>query len=298
MVIHCDLRTIKLFLRSSIYTLFLSLALIPSEVLAIDINPKAFNVRVAHIEDEDKTAPAYYYQQLLKLALDKSKEKYGDYTLTYFKEAPTFSRLKHMVMKGKDADIIWASVTPEREKQMRLIPIDILKGYNNYRLLLISKHNQDAFKDIKNLTDLKKLTAGNGNNWTDTRILKGNGINVVTGVHFHYLIEMLLAKRFDYISRGLHEIHTDMKMFNKKIDLAIDQNIVLKYKYPITYSFFVTNTNQILAERVQFGLELAIADGSFSQLIESRPAIKLGIEEMGKNRIEIELDNSLAVKKS
>lgn len=254
------------------------------------------NIRVAYTKEKNKDVPAYYYEQVLKLALDKSKEKYGDYSLSFLKEPATFTRIKHMVEVGEHADIIWASVTPEREQKMQLIPVDLLRGYNNYRLLLISKNNQEAFKNIKNLSEFKKLHAGNGDNWTDSRILKGNGIKVTTGVRFNFLIKMLLAGRFDYISRGLHEIHTDLEMF-QDANLVVEQNIVLKYKYPIQYSFFVTRTNKALAERVKFGLELAKDDGSFSKLIESIPSLKIGIEEMEKNRIEIELDNSLAIKK-
>ena len=297
MIIRCHLQTSKIFIKILPFTLMLSLALMSNQALAIDISAATYNIRVAHIEVKNKAAPAYYYQQALILALDKTKEKYGDYALTFFKKAPTFTRLKKMVEVGKSADIIWASVTPEREKRMQVIPVDLLRGFNNYRLLLIAKHNQDAFKDIKSLTDFKKLSAGNGHNWTDSRILKGNGIEVTTNVRFHLLIKMLLADRFDYISRGLHEIDTDMDMFSHT-DLTVEQHLVLKYKYPITYSFFVTRTNKALAERVKLGLDLAIADGSFSQLFESIPSFKIGIQEMEKHRIEIELDNSLAVNKS
>ena len=87
-----------------------------------------------------------------------------------------------------------------------------------------------------------------------------------------------------------------MEMFSDA-NLIVEENLVLKYKYPIKYSFFVTRTNKVLAERVQLGLELAKIDGSLMKLIESIPSFKVGIAEMEKNRIEIELDNSLAVKK-
>lgn len=290
MLTHYRIITVLFLSKVLTYSLILLLALLSFEVLA---NQSAVisNVRVAYTEVKNKAVPAYYYQQVLKLALDKSKAEYGDYALTFLKEPPTFSRIKHMVEVGEHADIIWASVTPEREKKLRVIPVDLLSGYNNYRLLLIAKNNQDAFKNIKNLSDFKTLHAGNGDNWTDSRILKGNGIKVTTGVRFNFLIKMLLAGRFDYISRGLHEIHTDMEMFSDA-NLIVEENLVLKYKYPIKYSFFVTRTNKVLAERVQLGLELAKIDGSLMKLIESIPSFKVGIAEMEKNRIEIELDNS------
>ena len=286
------------FSKTLRYAMLLLLPFLSITTVADESSSPVNPIRVADIEVKDITVPAYYYQQVLKLALDKTIKEYGSYTLDYFNEHHTFSRLKRMVEAG-DADIIWASLTPERKQKMKYIPVDLLKGYNNYRLLLISKKNQQAFKNIKNFADFKQLLAGNGHNWTDSKILRANGIEVATSVHYNYLVDMLLIGRFDYISRGLHEIHNDIDMFDQTYhtDLMIEQHLVLRYKHPIKYCFFVTRNNKILAERVERGLEIAEKDGSLLKLFKSIPSFKIGIEEMKKKRIEIFLDNSLVTKK-
>jgi len=79
--------------------------------------------------------------------------------------------------------------------------------------------------------------AGNGANWTDTKILKSNGLTVLTSVHFDLLIRVLRADRFAYISRGWHDIHNDIHNdihLYSQYDLAINSQILLRYKYPVS----------------------------------------------------------------
>ena len=251
-------------------------------------------VRVAYPKVEYPHNPVFYYQNVLKLALEKTRSTHGAYEISYIDEVVTADRMRHLVSTGEFANLIWASVTPQRKSTMRVIPVNLLRDFNNYRLLLVLRANKDKFKDVKTLADLKQFNAGNGLNWTDTKILNANGIRVTTSVQYDYLLKMLEANRFDYISRGVHEIDGDLKMFNE-IDLAVAEGIVLKYKYPVMYSFFVTKTATLLAERLAAGLLLAEQDGSFQHAYESIPTYKAGIAELNKNRRIIELDDSLIV---
>lgn len=249
-------------------------------------------VRIAYIEKTAPLDPAFYYQNILKLALEKTRQTYGDYQISFIDKIVTADRMRHMVTNGKYANIIWASVTPERKKAMRVIPVNLLRDFNNQRLLLVLDSNKYKFKNIKNLEDLKAFKTGNGLHWTDTKIFKANGIKVSTSVHFDLLIKMLEAGRFDYISRGVHEISNDMRLYYGS-DLAIAEGIVLKYKRPILYSYFVNNSEELLAQRIEAGLKLMEEDGSFKQAFDNIASYKAGSKELEKVRHVIELDNSL-----
>lgn len=268
----------------------IGLALLGISVHAVPQN-SSMPVRVAYVETSTPQNPAFYYQSVLKLALDKTKASYGDYQLSFVNEIYTVDRILHIVAAGNQADIIWASVTPEREKKLRVIPTNLLRDFNNYRLLLVKRNKAAAFRDIKNITELTQFRAGNGAHWTDSRIFEANNIPVITAVQFGNLIKMLAANRFDYISRGVHEIDNDIKMFYA-FDLAIAEGIVLKYKTPVSYSFFVTKSNTALAERIEAGLLLAEEDGSFREAYENIASYKAGIDELNKIRHVIELDNT------
>lgn len=249
------------------------------------------HVHVAYRQTTQPQDPAYYYQSVLKLALEKTKSTYGDYQLTFMDEILTADRMRRTVTKGEFANLVWASVTPKRKESMRLIPVNLLRGFNNYRLLLVLDSNKNKFRKINSLDDLKRFKAGNGLNWTDTKILTANGIEVTTSTQYGLLIKMLEANRFDYISRGLHEIDNDVRMFNG-FDLAIAEGVVIQYKYPVSYSFFVTKTKTKLAERLEAGLHLIEQDGSFQKAYESIASYKVGMDELNKVRQVIELDNS------
>ncbi len=254
-------------------------------------------IRVAYAEITNPKEAQYYYIQVLKLALDKTQHEYGDYLLNFTDEIYSDDRKLYMVMNNAGADILWASVTPERQKKMQVIPVNLLRDYNNYRLLLISAKNKDKFKNIENLQGLQQLTSGSGKNWTSSKVLKANGIKVATTVKFNYLINMLLAGRIDFIDRGLHEIHNDIEVFSYlSKDLIIEQNIALRYQFPIMYSYFVHKNNNKLATRINKGLALAEADGSFLQLFKSIPAFQVGLDSLTDERVHIELDNSLIVR--
>ncbi|KXI31000.1 type 2 periplasmic-binding domain-containing protein [Paraglaciecola hydrolytica] len=252
------------------------------------------HARIAYVATDDPRDPAFYYQSVLKLALEKTKSTYGDYQISFIDKIVTADRTRQMVSSGQFANLIWASVTPERKKTMRVIPVNLLRDFNNHRLLLVLNHNKDKFKDITSLDGLKQFKAGNGLNWTDTKIFQANGIMVTTSVQYDYLIEMLRAERFDYISRGVHEIDIDIKMFDRG-DLAIAEGIVLQYQQPVMYSFFVTPTETLLAERLESGLKMIEEDGSFQKAYESIASYKAGIDELNKVRHIIELDNSFVL---
>lgn len=273
----------------------LKATLICLTVLGMSVTVESQNpntpVRVAYVKTTTPQDPAFYYQSVLKLALDKTRESHGDYQLSFMDTIFTVDRILQIVAAGEQADIIWASVTPAREKKLRVVPTNLLRDFNNYRLLLVMNKKSHAFRNIENIAGLKNFRAGNGARWTDSRIFEANGIPVTTAVQFNHLIKMLAANRFDYISRGLHEIDNDIKMFYS-FDLAIAEGVVLKYKTPVSYSFFVTKNNTALAERLEAGLLLAEQDGSFKEAYESIASYKAGIDELNKKRHVIELDNT------
>lgn len=252
-------------------------------------------IRIAYPEATSPFDPTYYYQSVLRLALDKTIDSHGDYELQFNEQVHSVDRMRYMIQNGKSAEVLWGSVTPERKKKLRFIPINLLRDLNNYRLLLVTENNQNAFKSVNSLESLKTLNAGNGSNWTDSRILEANGVKVITAVNYDSLIKMLVVGRFDYISRGLHEIHNDLRTYDSE-PLAVNQSILLRYKHPVSYSFFVNKNNKSLADRIEHGLQVAEADGSFVALFESIPSFKIGSEELLKNREIIHLDNSVIFK--
>ncbi len=256
--------------------------------------PKAEPLRVVVTGDGNANSqdPSYFFEQLLVLALDKTKLTDGDYVLGHNTHGGGIARDRAMVIAGVGIDVMWASATKEREEQMRVVPIDLLKDLNNFRVLLINKESQAQFNQVKTLDDLKKFTVGSGEHWTDGLIMKDNGFNVMATSSYYGLFKMLAARRFHFISRGLHEIGYDTQAY-KEFALVKEEKLLLAYDVPIPYCFFVNKNNTTLADRIERGLNIALQDGSFDKLFYQMPSFKEGEDILkGANRTLITVKNT------
>lgn len=142
-------------------------------------------------------------------------------------------------------------------------------------MLLINNGDQARFDQVNSVEDLKRFVMGVGIYWTDGRIMADNGFKVVRSPSYKGLVKMLAARRFDFISRGLHELGNDINAY-KAYNLVQEQRLLLKYDVPVHYCFFVNKDNVKLANRIERGLKLAKADGSFDKLFLQMPELKQG----------------------
>lgn len=225
--------------------------------------------------------PSDFFERLLVLALEKTRSTDGDYIVGHNTHGGGIARDRAMVVAGAGIDVMWASATKEREEQMRVVPVDLLKNLNNFRVLLINDGSQTLFSQVKTLNDLRKFTVGSGEHWTDGYIMKDNGFNVMATSSYYGLFKMLAARRFHFISRGLHEIGYDAQAY-KEFGLVKEESLLLTYDVPISYCFFVNKDNIKLANRIERGLKIAQQDGSFDKLFYQMPSFKEG-EEILKN---------------
>jgi hypothetical protein len=256
-------------------------------------NPSAPKIYVAYPEVSDVNDPVYYYQQVLRLVLEKTRTTDGDFELHYSRDYYSLDRATHMLMKGDRADVMWASVTPEREVLMQLIPYDLLRSLNNYRVLVIRPGDQQKFSRVASFEEFKQLTSGGGDSWTSTKVLQMNGIKVSTTPYYGSIIKMLVAGRFDYISRGLHEAPGDLILGQHLASqVSIESGLLLQYETPISYSFFVNKANSKLADRLNRGLALAEQDGSLLEVFDSMKIFREASEFMKQNRRVFILKNS------
>lgn len=209
-----------------------------------------------------KTDVAYarrtdYFVKLLRLALNKSGAK------SRLVAVPTLpvsaSRNSRSLVQSK-YDICWMHSSAEREELLVPVRIPLIKGLMGWRIAFVRKDDAARFQNISQLSDLKKLRAGQGHDWLDTKILRANGLEVSTSVYRDSLLAMLTHKRIDYFPRSVSEIWDEWEM-HSDLNITIDTHFALWY--PNVAYFFVTNENRELAKLIEQGLENAIMDGSF-----------------------------------
>lgn len=182
--------------------------------------------------------------------------------------------MRTALSRGK-IDVVWTPTSPKFEKQMLPVRISLLKDLNNFRLLLIRKDQQATFSKIRSLDDLRKLKGGMSSHWADAQIMRENNLPLTEVVGYGKLFRMLAAGRFDYFSRGLYQIQSEVN-FYPELELQIEQDLILSY--PNEVYFFVNKNNPALGERIEIGLRLAQKDGSFDKLFNSIPRCHRGME--------------------
>lgn len=209
-----------------------------------------------------KTDRAYaqrtdYFVSLLRLALERSGVAYR-LDAVPVNPVPA-SRNVRLLVQSK-YDICWMHSSIEREKLIQPIRIPLSKGLLGWRIAFVRQSDVERYHSVRQLSDLRPFNAGQGHDWPDTRILRANGLQVITSVNRESLLAMLTHRRIDYFPRSIAEIWDEQDMY-RTLNIAIDQNFA--FWYPTADYFFVAKTNIALANLIEKGFEQAIADGSY-----------------------------------
>lgn len=236
----------------------------------------AQQIVISQTASHDINHEDYYFTHLLKLALTKTENTHGKIAVTELAYRNTDKRLRAELL-AKNIDLLWSPTSLKLETEFLPVKVSLLKELNNYRLLLIRPDSQSEFSKVKTLHDLRQFKGGMSSQWNDADIMEANDLPLVKAVGYGKLFKMLAAKRFDYFSRGLYQIQTEVN-FYPDLHLAIEKDLMLHY--PNDVYFFVHKDNKALAERLKVGLEIALKDGSFDALYNSIPRYQWGIAEL------------------
>lgn len=222
------------------------------------------------------SAHGAFFIEALKLALSKTAD--GEPMPTLVHAAPDLPRprMRQMLQDGL-LDLMWSTTTPEREAQALPVRFNLLKGTNELRFLLVRAADLPALRPLRTLDALRRLRAGAGTYWSDAQILRANGFTVETATKSELLFRMLKAGRFDFIPRTREEIDSELLQFADQ-GFAELPGVALQYKQPLY--FFVARDKPQLAERLQRGLALAAADGSFDALFMTEPGLKAALTQL------------------
>lgn len=225
-----------------------------------------------------------YFPQLLALALEKTRDTDGPFTVSHYPAMLTAGRFLSELSRDGVVQVVWTMTSPEREENLLPVPISLLKGLNSHRIFLIHEDDRERFAAIHTADQLRHLRAGQGVHWPDVEVLTANGYTVVNSAHYELLFNMLANRRFDYFPRGLYEVWDEWEK-HRDSGLAIEQTLMLHYHAPIY--FFTSRQRPELADRIRRGLELAIEDGSFDELFLSVPGFERGYRELNNHNRRI-----------
>ena len=179
----------------------------------------------------------HFYEQALRLALEKTRREHEQIHFDYYKVSVNRERARLLVKQGI-IDIIWSSSNKKRENQLMPVKFNLIRGINEYRLLLIRADDQPRFDQVNALSDLQKFKIGSGLHWSDADIYRFNGLPLVTSDAYDSMFRMLEARRFDYMARSIQEVINEQEQY-PALRLSIEKNLMIHYQQPIY--FFVNN---------------------------------------------------------
>jgi len=218
-------------------------------------SPQGFAKKVV-IPGDERTD---YFTEVLTKALSYSPDK--QYQLAFFSSDVPKVRAFRLIAKNEGIDVIAAGTTKQRDEQLMPVRIPLLKGLYGWRVPIVLK-NSKVFSDTS-FEHFRNLSAGLLFSWSDTAIMKSNGLNVVTGSDYLALYTMLEKRRFDYLPLAVIEAERELEKLNQT-QFVIDPQTMIHY--PTAYFFYLNKENHELAKDIAKGLEIAMADGSFDRL--------------------------------
>jgi ABC-type amino acid transport substrate-binding protein len=225
---------------------------------------------------------------VLKLILEKTEKTDGPFKIQAPQQEVPQARDFEMVKQGY-VDVILTATSREREQELHPIRIPFEKGLYGYHIFIINESDQPKFSAVRTLDDLRKLWAGQNEVWPETKIFRANGLNVVSTAGYRELFTMLKERRFDYFPR------TAAEPWRELVDMNIPGLVVetdLLIYYPVPGYIFTSKNNLKLADRLERGLRMAIADGSFDKMFYNNIYMKEALERGNlKNRRVFKLED-------
>lgn len=220
---------------------------------------------------------------LLKLSLSKT-----DYTpcFQYIPNHITRSREIRFIQSGA-ARILWASPGSAVEGDLRAVRIPVFKGMTGYRLLLVRHGDEERFKNIATLDDLREMRVGVGARWGDRLVYEAAGLPIQTA-SFNTLWQMLEMSRFDYMTLGIHEPWNSLKRHDESI--VVEPRLLLTYE--MAAYFYVGKEDQMLHKALSSGMDRALKDGSYDKMLFSSKLIREAVQNAGiKDRHVLHIPN-------
>lgn len=232
----------------------------------------------------DSTERSLHEVDVLRLALDKTVADFGPYELRGIppmNRARTLVSLSHNLYPNLVLQMSYEDDLPANQN-LSYIPFPLDLGAFSYRVCFARDELQHRKNPIQHINDLKKYTFGSGIGWSDSKILRANGLTVVESNSVLSLFRMTKAGRVDFFCRAPMEMAFEQH-HEGNLGLTADPQIALYY--PLPKFFFAHKDNTALLNRIQKGLEIAYADGSFHKLWASRHGT--GIEQAKLNQRQI-----------
>jgi hypothetical protein len=225
-------------------------------------------IRILGLQSPGETSVNYYHD-LLQLVLNRTKAEYGAARIELL-QPPPLGDYRYLLMKHNFIDVHHFGTSPELERDLLPVRVPLLAGGLGWRGFIIRKTDRQAFRQIRQLSELKRLTACQGELWPDSDIMRAAGLKVLTAERHDQMLELLRRERCDYFPRSIFEGPVEQQAFAAAYpDLEYNTSVLLHYPFAMYY--FVNKNNKVLAERLFRGLDKLARSGELQAFLQAHP---------------------------
>jgi len=224
-------------------------------------------MQVVYPRPESEHDSRYLYDwEVLRTALEKTRGKFGPYELRQARQFMSPARVTAEAAGAGSINVFVRATSTQLEQQFRPVRIPVDRGLIGYRLLLVRYDDLPRFAEVQSLDQLRRFSIGQGKGWVDVGILQAGGFKVVEGNNYDGLFSMLEVKRFDALSRSVDEALSEYDQLHQRFGFEVEPGIALYY--PLARYFFTRRDaeGEVLANRLEAGLEAMVQDGSLQAL--------------------------------
>jgi len=223
------------------------------------------DVLIANRPHNDQDKRLDYSYELLAIALEVTKDVYGDYELNRSELSMSRERQYRELLSGNLLNVMVSPPKPGWGYNVIRVKLPIQKGIASFRLAFVMEKNRHLLRKVSTLDDLRGVTFGANFHWSTTIVLRANGLRVVAGESYLSLFDMLRMGRFQLFPRGLNEIYPELEEFQKSIPGLIVEDHTAMVMYLPSY-FYVSPETPGIAERLEVGLRIASRKGALDKL--------------------------------
>jgi len=223
--------------------------------------------QIIYPRPESEHDSRYLYDwEVLRMALEKSRSSFGPYELHQAAQYMSPARVTAEAAGPGPINLFVRATSVQLEQQFRPVRIPVDRGLIGYRLLLVRNEDLPQFAGVNTLDQLRRFRIGQGKGWVDVGILQAAGFKVVEGNNYDGLFSMLTVKRFDALSRSVDEALREYDERHEQVGFEVEPSLALYY--PLARYFFTRRDaeGEVLARRLEAGLEAMVQDGSLQAL--------------------------------
>ncbi len=231
-----------------------------------------------------------FYKKSLSLALENTKDKYGDFEIVHEKSFNS-SRAIQVMKEGKIINAVALLGAEQRfseEYKLHYAQFPVMLGSWGYRVGFTTPRRRTILNNTKKISVMKDYIHGQASGWFDVGVLRANGFKVLeVGDEADHrntiesIYQMLSHHRLDLFCRSIIEVLTEFKQYGHLDDVVLEQNMALHYEFP---ALFYTNSKS-LAKRLTEGLVYSYLDGSYISLWKKHYKANIEYASLGDRQV-------------